>query len=161
MLTAEWTEKWQATQSLLRERKDLRIQKEKGGKGVVLDSELPHLIGLNDDMLSTGITLYHLKEGATHIGAASLTVITPPEAEDDEDDDDIHNGGANGSAGTPPENDPRSPPAPPPSNLVHQTPIDIILHGPEIFPLHCTIHYTVKDGQVSVGIFFRCGYASL
>ena len=110
---------------------------------MVLDSELPHLIGLNDDMLSTGITLYHLKEGATHIGAATLTVITPPAAEEDEENG---LGAANDeSAG----NDPRSPPPPPPSNLVHQTPIDIVLHGPEIFPLHCTIHYNVGDGQVS------------
>ena len=31
------------------------------GLGVVLDSELPHLIGIDDDLLSTGIVLYHLK----------------------------------------------------------------------------------------------------
>lgn len=28
---------------------------------MVLDSELPHLIGIDDDLLSTGIILYHLK----------------------------------------------------------------------------------------------------
>ena len=33
----------------------------KEGLGVVLDSELPHLIGIDDDILSTGIMLYHLK----------------------------------------------------------------------------------------------------
>lgn len=33
----------------------------KEGIGVVLDSELPHLIGIDDDLLSTGIILYHLK----------------------------------------------------------------------------------------------------
>ena len=38
--------------------------------GVVLDSELPHLIGIDDDILSTGIMLYHLKEGKTRIGTA-------------------------------------------------------------------------------------------
>lgn len=43
-----------------------RLQEEtlalrKEGIGVVLDSELPHLIGIDDDLLSTGIILYHLK----------------------------------------------------------------------------------------------------
>lgn len=37
----------------------LALRKE--GIGVVLDSELPHLIGIDDDLLSTGIILYHLK----------------------------------------------------------------------------------------------------
>ena len=40
----------------------LALRKE--GIGVVLDSELPHLIGIDDDLLSTGIILYHLKVGA-------------------------------------------------------------------------------------------------
>ncbi|KAI8499845.1 Kinesin-like protein kif16b [Branchiostoma belcheri] len=44
----------------------LALRKE--GYGVVLDSELPHLIGIDDDLLSTGITLYRLKEGKTLIG---------------------------------------------------------------------------------------------
>lgn len=33
----------------------------KAGSGVVLDSQLPHLIGIDEDLLSTGIILYHLK----------------------------------------------------------------------------------------------------
>ena len=37
----------------------LALRKE--GLGVVLDSNLPHLIGIDDDILSTGIMLYHLK----------------------------------------------------------------------------------------------------
>ncbi|KFZ58455.1 Kinesin-like KIF16B, partial [Antrostomus carolinensis] len=44
----------------------LALRKE--GIGVVLDSELPHLIGIDDDLLSTGIILYHLKEGQTCVG---------------------------------------------------------------------------------------------
>lgn len=40
----------------------LALRKE--GIGVVLDSELPHLIGIDDDLLSTGIILYHLKVSA-------------------------------------------------------------------------------------------------
>ncbi|XP_029452638.1 LOW QUALITY PROTEIN: kinesin-like protein KIF16B [Rhinatrema bivittatum] len=46
--------------------KTLALRKE--GIGVILDSELPHLIGIDDDLLSTGIILYHLKEGRTHVG---------------------------------------------------------------------------------------------
>ncbi|RXN00465.1 Kinesin-like protein KIF16B [Acipenser ruthenus] len=44
----------------------LALRKE--GIGVVLDSELPHLIGIDDDLLSTGIILYHLKDGNTVVG---------------------------------------------------------------------------------------------
>ena len=52
--------------SLHQEEKTLALRKE--GKGVILDSMLPHLIGIDDDILSTGIMLYHLKEGDTTIG---------------------------------------------------------------------------------------------
>ncbi|KAH0514643.1 Kinesin-like protein KIF16B [Microtus ochrogaster] len=48
------------------EEQTLALRKE--GIGVVLDSELPHLIGIDDDLLSTGIILYHLKEGQTYVG---------------------------------------------------------------------------------------------
>ncbi|KAM4771717.1 kinesin-like protein KIF16B [Rhinophrynus dorsalis] len=64
-LTKEWTNKWNETQNILREQ-TLALRKE--GIGVVLDSELPHLIGIDDDLLSTGIILYHLKEGQTYVG---------------------------------------------------------------------------------------------
>ncbi|NXH74186.1 KI16B protein, partial [Hydrobates tethys] len=64
-LTKEWTNKWNETQDILKER-TLALRKE--GIGVVLDSELPHLIGIDDDLLSTGIILYHLKEGQTYVG---------------------------------------------------------------------------------------------
>ena len=39
------------------------------GYGVVLDSVKPHLVGIDEDVLSTGITLYHLKDGDTRIGS--------------------------------------------------------------------------------------------
>ncbi|RMB89428.1 hypothetical protein DUI87_34188 [Hirundo rustica rustica] len=41
---------------------------EEEGIGVVLDAELPYLIGIDDDLLSTGIISYHLKEGQTYVG---------------------------------------------------------------------------------------------
>ncbi|XP_033861237.3 kinesin-like protein KIF16B isoform X2 [Acipenser ruthenus] len=64
-LTKEWTNKWNETQNILKE-ETLALRKE--GIGVVLDSELPHLIGIDDDLLSTGIILYHLKDGKTVVG---------------------------------------------------------------------------------------------
>ncbi|MFT7806193.1 kinesin-like protein KIF16B [Arapaima gigas] len=69
-LTKEWTNKWNETQNILKE-ETLALRKE--GIGVVLDSELPHLIGIDDDLLSTGIILYHLKEGRTYVGRDDST----------------------------------------------------------------------------------------
>ncbi|XP_066516930.1 kinesin-like protein KIF16B isoform X4 [Hoplias malabaricus] len=69
-LTKEWTNKWNETQNILKEQ-TLALRKE--GIGVVLDSELPHLIGIDDDLLSTGIILYHLKEGRTFVGREDAT----------------------------------------------------------------------------------------
>ncbi|XP_053667562.1 kinesin-like protein Klp98A [Anopheles marshallii] len=65
VLTEEWTEKWREAQTILREQRSLGLRK--SGVGVVLDSEMPHLIGIHDD-ISTGVTLYSLKEGETTIG---------------------------------------------------------------------------------------------
>ncbi|KAG7202642.1 hypothetical protein KM043_009820 [Ampulex compressa] len=66
VLTEEWAEKWRETQQILQEQKALGLRK--SGVGVVLDSEMPHLVGIDDDLLSTGVTLYHLKEGRTLVG---------------------------------------------------------------------------------------------
>ncbi|XP_014218515.1 kinesin-like protein Klp98A isoform X2 [Copidosoma floridanum] len=66
VLTEEWTEKWRETQKILSEQRALGLRK--SGVGVVLDSEMPHLVGIDDDLLSTGVTLYHLKEGKTLVG---------------------------------------------------------------------------------------------
>nr|CAD7428615.1 unnamed protein product [Timema monikensis] len=82
VLTEEWTEKWRETQKILQEQKDLGLRK--SGLGVVLDSDMPHLVGIDDDVLSTGVTLYHLKvgshstfswlEGETFIGTEEANV---------------------------------------------------------------------------------------
>ncbi|CAH1637942.1 unnamed protein product [Spodoptera littoralis] len=74
VLTEKWTEKWRETQQILQEQKALGLRK--SGLGVVLDSDMPHLVGIDDNLLSTGVTLYHLKEGETVIGSAEL-VPTP------------------------------------------------------------------------------------
>lgn len=39
------------------------------GQGVVLDSERPHLVLIDDNLLTTGVTLYHLNDGLTTIGS--------------------------------------------------------------------------------------------
>ncbi|XP_052768247.1 kinesin-like protein KIF16B [Mya arenaria] len=36
--------------------------------GVMIDSQLPYLVGMDDDVLSTGIVIFHLKEGETLLG---------------------------------------------------------------------------------------------
>lgn len=66
-LTAEWTEKWQEAAKILQEQQALALKRT--GLGVQLDSAKPHLVGIDEDVLSTGITLYHLKEGDTTIGS--------------------------------------------------------------------------------------------
>ncbi|KAI4467704.1 kinesin-related [Holotrichia oblita] len=65
-LTEEWAGKWREAQAILREQRALGLRK--AGPGVVLDSDRPHLVAIDDDPLSTGVTLYHLKEGVTTIG---------------------------------------------------------------------------------------------
>ncbi|KAL1493564.1 hypothetical protein ABEB36_009268 [Hypothenemus hampei] len=71
-LTEEWTGKWREAQAILREQTALGLRK--SGAGVVLDSDRPHLVAIDDDPLSTGVTLYHLKEGVTTIGSGSSKV---------------------------------------------------------------------------------------
>ncbi|XP_015122928.1 kinesin-like protein KIF16B isoform X2 [Diachasma alloeum] len=73
VLTEEWTEKWRETQKILQEQKALGLRK--SGVGVVLDSEMPHLVGIDDDLLSTGVTLYHLKEGKTLVGTEEANSV--------------------------------------------------------------------------------------
>ncbi|KAJ8673467.1 hypothetical protein QAD02_004729 [Eretmocerus hayati] len=72
VLTEEWAEKWRETQKILSEQRALGLRK--SGVGVVLDSEMPHLVGIDDDLLSTGVTLYHLKEGKTLVGSEDASI---------------------------------------------------------------------------------------
>lgn len=65
-LTEEWAGKWREAQAILREQTALGLRK--SGPGVILDSDRPHLVAIDDDPLTTGVTLYHLKEGTTTIG---------------------------------------------------------------------------------------------
>ncbi|XP_066133026.1 stAR-related lipid transfer protein 9 [Saccopteryx bilineata] len=64
-LTKDWTQKWNEWKTLLEHcRVDINRRKAR----VVIDSSLPHLMALEDDVLSTGVVLYYLKEGITKIG---------------------------------------------------------------------------------------------
>ncbi|XP_073921859.1 stAR-related lipid transfer protein 9 isoform X3 [Castor canadensis] len=64
-LTKDWTQKWSDWRMVM-EYYSVDINKRRAG--VVIDSSLPHLLVLEDDVLSTGVVLYHLKEGKTKIG---------------------------------------------------------------------------------------------
>nr|XP_019942883.1 PREDICTED: uncharacterized protein LOC109629565 isoform X2 [Paralichthys olivaceus] len=66
VLTKEWTSKWNETHSILQAE---AVALRKQGSGLVLDCQQPHLIGIEKDLLSTGIILYYLKEGITLIGS--------------------------------------------------------------------------------------------
>ena len=70
-LTEEWISKWDEIKNILSEKGSIAIRKS-GSAGVVLDSDRPHLIVcVDDDFLSTGVTLYQLNEGNTRIGTSS------------------------------------------------------------------------------------------
>uniref|UniRef100_A0A669PK71 StAR-related lipid transfer protein 9 n=1 Tax=Phasianus colchicus TaxID=9054 RepID=A0A669PK71_PHACC len=64
-LTKDWTSKWMDRKAIMEEY-SVDINKEKAG--VTIDSNLPHLMAMDDDILSTGVVLYHLREGTTKIG---------------------------------------------------------------------------------------------
>ncbi|XP_067318923.1 stAR-related lipid transfer protein 9 isoform X3 [Anolis sagrei] len=64
-LTKDWTDKWINKKAIMEEY-SVDINKKKAG--VVIDSSLPHLMAMDDDILSTGVVLYHLREGRTKIG---------------------------------------------------------------------------------------------
>lgn len=57
-LTKDWTSKWTDRKAIMEEY-SVDINKEKAG--VTIDSSLPHLMAMDDDILSTGVVLYHLR----------------------------------------------------------------------------------------------------
>nr|XP_047133300.1 kinesin-like protein KIF16B isoform X1 [Hydra vulgaris] len=65
-LTDKWKDRWKETQKIMQDRA-LAFQ-HRIDAGIRMESELPHLIAHEDDLLSTGILLYHLKEGKTFVG---------------------------------------------------------------------------------------------
>nr|XP_054605769.1 uncharacterized protein kif16bb isoform X1 [Nothobranchius furzeri] len=69
VLTKQWTSKWEETPTVLQVQYEETVALRMEGSGVVLNCQLPHLIGINKDLLTTGIRLYYLKEGRTLIGS--------------------------------------------------------------------------------------------
>lgn len=67
MLTKDLPHRFQEAANILKEQQALALKRT--GLGVMLDSDQPHLVGIDEDVLSTGITLYHLKDGDTTIGS--------------------------------------------------------------------------------------------
>lgn len=57
-LTKDWTDKWLNRKAIMEEY-SVDINKKKAG--VSIDSSLPHLMAMDDDILSTGVVLYHLR----------------------------------------------------------------------------------------------------
>ncbi|XP_023281565.1 uncharacterized protein LOC111669483 [Seriola lalandi dorsalis] len=77
-LTKKWTSKWgeieySAATIVGGSEAEETVALRKEGSGVVLDCQLPHLIGIEKDLLSTGIILYYLKEGRTLIGSDKVS----------------------------------------------------------------------------------------
>lgn len=57
-LTKDWAQKWDEWKALM---EHYRVDINRRRAGVVIDSSLPHLMALEEDVLSTGVVLYHLK----------------------------------------------------------------------------------------------------
>ncbi|XP_029568810.1 stAR-related lipid transfer protein 9-like isoform X1 [Salmo trutta] len=64
-LTKDWSESWWDKKELL-EQYSVDINRDRSG--FLIHSLLPRLITLDQDVLSTGVTIYHIREGVTRIG---------------------------------------------------------------------------------------------
>ncbi|XP_067223991.1 stAR-related lipid transfer protein 9 isoform X1 [Chanodichthys erythropterus] len=73
-LTKDWSDSWHDKRALL-ERYSVDINQDRAG--VLIRSLLPHLIALEPDVLSTGVTIYHLREGVTKIGPQGNNLEEP------------------------------------------------------------------------------------
>ncbi|XP_060938499.1 stAR-related lipid transfer protein 9 isoform X2 [Limanda limanda] len=64
-LTKDWSESWGDKKELL-EKYSVDINRERAG--FLINSLAPHLVTLDRDVLSTGVVIYYLREGVTHMG---------------------------------------------------------------------------------------------
>uniref|UniRef100_A0A8C5N192 StAR-related lipid transfer protein 9 n=2 Tax=Leptobrachium leishanense TaxID=445787 RepID=A0A8C5N192_9ANUR len=64
-LTKDWTDKWTDEANIMDQYK---VDINQGKAGFSIDPNLPHLIAMDDDILSTGVVIYHLREGTTEVG---------------------------------------------------------------------------------------------
>ncbi|XP_069008807.1 uncharacterized protein stard9 isoform X2 [Embiotoca jacksoni] len=65
-LTKDWSEGWRDKKELL-EQYSVDINRDRAG--FLINSLQPHLVALDNDVLSTGVVFYHLREGITCIGS--------------------------------------------------------------------------------------------
>ncbi|XP_018420379.1 PREDICTED: stAR-related lipid transfer protein 9 [Nanorana parkeri] len=75
-LTKDWTDKWTDKAALMEQ---YNVDIDHGKARVTIDSGLPHLIAMDDDILSTGVVIYHLKEGTTNIGKGDHDIVLQAE----------------------------------------------------------------------------------
>ncbi|XP_077320691.1 stAR-related lipid transfer protein 9 [Lithobates pipiens] len=71
-LTKDWTDKWTDKAALMEQ---YNVDIDHGKARVTIDSGLPHLIAMDDDILSTGVVIYQLKEGTTNIGKGDHDIV--------------------------------------------------------------------------------------
>ncbi|XP_068110238.1 stAR-related lipid transfer protein 9 isoform X2 [Hyperolius riggenbachi] len=71
-LTKDWTERWTDKEALM---EHYNVDINQGKARVTIDSALPHLIAVDEDILSTGVVIYHLKEGTTNIGSGDHDIV--------------------------------------------------------------------------------------
>ncbi|XP_056401809.1 stAR-related lipid transfer protein 9 isoform X2 [Hyla sarda] len=76
-LTKDWTDKW-TDKATLMEQYNVDINEGKA-RVTIGDSGLPHLIAVDDDILSTGVVIYYLKEGTTNIGSGDHDIVLQSE----------------------------------------------------------------------------------
>lgn len=71
-LTKDWTDKWTDKAALMEQ---YSVDINEGKARVTIDSGLPHLIAMDDDILSTGVVIYYLREGTTDIGSGDQDIV--------------------------------------------------------------------------------------
>ncbi|XP_075138934.1 stAR-related lipid transfer protein 9 [Leptodactylus fuscus] len=71
-LTKDWSDKWTDKASLMEQ---YNVDIKEGKARVTIDSGLPHLIAMDDDILSTGVVIYYLREGTTIIGSGDHDIV--------------------------------------------------------------------------------------
>eukprot|EP00051_Salpingoeca_urceolata_P028066 m.484753 g.484753 ORF g.484753 m.484753 type:complete len:1036 (+) comp23533_c0_seq1:198-3305(+) len=131
-LTSQWQDKWSQQSKILEDR---GLEVKESGRGLVVGSELPHLVSLSlDDPLATGIVIFHLHEGKTTVGKANEGGA-PAEVEAADAQDD-----AEGSRAETPA------PAPGP---------DIELQGVGVQENHCVLEF---DGSELVTLHASCDH---
>ncbi|PIO37184.1 hypothetical protein AB205_0213890 [Aquarana catesbeiana] len=68
-LTKDWTDKWTDKAALMEQ---YNVDIDHGKARVTIDSGLPHLIAMDDDILSTGVVIYQLKPRTRDAAIAGL-----------------------------------------------------------------------------------------